>query len=497
MSNWRKTVGLAFLATGMLVVLGLEATEKKGYSWKGYPETAKKPSETTLLIERTVPETVRPNAEYSYELRLTNRSLYKLDEIILTEKIPPNFTVTKITPEPQDKRGNVLKWVFPFMAPSQKEIITISGKATQTGKVVHLGNADLNFHLGQMNAIMEVVNPSLQFTIDAPAEVIVNEVFPATFSFRNNGTATVLEASLNHTLDGLRVAKGGSDKLPITIGDLSPGDSRQYIVEFSAPKTGAFTNKFVAKAKDGVTAECQMKTLVKQPKLVLAGDAPKMRYVGNIINYTLSIKNTGDGFAKDLTAQINLPSGVKFDSADEGGKSVGNGVVWNLGNLGPGETKALKANFMAQQIMVVKATAQAKALAAQSNSLSFDTDVQGIPALLLMVEDVNDPVEVGKNEIYKVMVKNQGSLAATGVKIQCKLEDSMKFINASGPTKAIGTQGGVIDFEPLKSLGVNESVTWIINVEALKEGDMRFYAEIHCDQLQRKVSEDESTQFYK
>jgi hypothetical protein len=51
-----------------------------------------------------------------------------LDEIILTEKLPANFTMTSVIPQPK-KRGNVLMWNFGFMAPGQKEIITITGKA--------------------------------------------------------------------------------------------------------------------------------------------------------------------------------------------------------------------------------------------------------------------------------------------------------------------------------------------------------------------------------
>jgi hypothetical protein len=58
------------------------------------------------------------------------------------------------------------------MAPNQKEIITITGKASKSGQVVHRGQADLNFHLGQMTAIMDVVNPSLLFTIEAPENLI-------------------------------------------------------------------------------------------------------------------------------------------------------------------------------------------------------------------------------------------------------------------------------------------------------------------------------------
>ena len=494
MTKLRKFIGFACLiATGMLVSLAVGA-EKTNYSWKGYPETAKKPSDTTLLIERTVPSTVRPNQEYSYEIKLTNRSFYKLDEIILTEKLPSNFKMTSATPAPK-QRGNVLMWNFGFMAPGQKEIITITGTAAQTGKVVHRGNADLNFRLGQMNAIMEVVNPSLQFTIDAPKSVIVTEEFPVKMTFKNNGSATVLDAVLEHALEGFRTVKG-NNKIKIDIGDLQPGDSRNFQLDLVGAKTGVFNNEFVAKAKDGVTASKAMKIQVKQPKLQMTGTAPKMRYVGNFIDYSIKIKNIGDGEAKDLITTLQLPAGTKFESADEGGKSAGNSVVWNIGSLNDGETKTLTANIVAQKIMKVNATAEAKAFAATPVSLAFDTDVQGIPALLLIVDDVNDPVAVGKTEIYKVIVKNQGSLAATGVKVQCKLEDSMGLVTSEGPTKAVSNEGGVITFAPLNSLGINETATWVLTVEAKKAGDVRFNANVKCDQLQRPVAEAESTEFY-
>jgi len=494
MSILRKTIGIAcFVATGMLVSLAI-AAEKTNYSWKGYPETAKKPSETTLLIERTVPKTVRPNKEYSYEIKLTNRSFYKLDEIILSEKIPPNFKMTSAFPTPK-RRGNVLMWNFGFMAPGQKEIITITGTAAKTGKVVHRGNADLNFRLGQMNAIMEVVNPSLLFSIEAPKSVIVTELFPVNMTFKNNGTATVLDAVLEHTLDGFRTAKG-NNKIKIDIGDLPPGDSRNFQLDLVAPKTGAFTNNFVAKAKDGVKASKSMKILVKQPKLQIAGTAPKMRYVGNRIDYSIKIKNIGDGVAKKLTASLKLPSGTKFDSADEGGRVAGNTVIWNIGSMNPGESKSLTVNVLAQKIMKIRATADAKAFAASPVTASFMTDVQGIPALLLVVDDVNDPVAVGKTETYKVIVKNQGSLAATGVKVQCKLEKTMALVNTQGPSKVIANESGIITFAPLKSLAVNETAVWVVTVEAKKAGDVRFGASVKCEQLQRPVAEAESTEFY-
>jgi len=495
MNRFKKLIGLAcFAAILVLISASSRAASKKNYSWKGYPETAKRPTDTTLLIERFVPTTVRPNEEYTYELKISNRSAYRLDEVILKEKIPTNFQVIEVMPTPK-KRGNVLMWKFDFMAPNQKEIITITGKALKPGKVIHRGNADLNFNLGQMNAIMEVVNPSLLFTLEAPKTVIVQEEFPVKMTFKNNGTASVLGAYLEHTFKNFRTTNG-NNKIKIDIGNLNPGDAKEFVLKLKGIKTGEFKNKLVARAKEGISASRTMVIKVTQPKLQITGTAPKMRYVGNKISYKIKVKNTGNGEARNLKVILALPAGTKFASATEGGKPAGQNVQWNLGSLNSGEEKSFKASIIGTKIMVVPATATATALGTPQVSTSFSTDVQGIPALLLVVNDVNDPVPIGGNEIYKVIIKNQGSLAATDVLVQCRLEDTMELVSTEGPTKDDGVKKGVITFKPLNSLGVGKTATWTVVVKAKAEGDVRFGANVKCKQLQRQVSEFESTEFY-
>jgi uncharacterized repeat protein (TIGR01451 family) len=287
----------------------------------------------------------------------------------------------------------------------------------------------------------------------------------------------------------------GNSKIRIEIGDLQPGDTKSYPVKFKAAKVGKFDNNFIVKAKDGVTDSAKMSIAVKQPKLKLTATAPEMRYVGNNIKYKLAVKNSGDGVAKNLVAQLNLPNGTKVTAADEAGKTVGNGVIWNLGSLQPGDTKQLTATVKGIKIMKVKATAAAKAFAAPAVSTSMTTDVQGIPALLLKVDDINDPVAIGETETYKVYVTNTGSLAATGINVVCKLENSMQYVSSSGPTRG-ALNGKQVVFGKLKSLEVGKTATWTIVVKALKEGDVRFGAFVKCDQLQSQVSEYESTNFY-
>jgi len=470
------------------------------YSWKGYPSTAKTPSEAKLLIERRVPNTVRPNEEYSYSIKITNRSHYKLDEIALTEKLPPGFKFVRAVPSPKlNKVRRELQWNFGFLMPQQKVIITITGKAVKPGKIVHKGSANLIFHLGQMNAIMEVVNPSILFTLNAKKNLIITETFPALMTFKNNGTATVLDAKLvPKDLAGLTRVSTGSKKLSLEIGDLQPGDSKTFKVSLKAIKTGKFLNEFVVKGRDGVTAKASMETIVTQPKLVLEGSAPGMRYKGNKIRYNLKVLNKGDGEARSLSAVLDIPKTVKFLSATEGGKfdAGASKVVWNLGTLQPGDAKNFSACVTATTITKVPATASVKAFAATPRTKSFLTDVQGIPALLLWVNDQIDPIAVGENETYTINVKNQGSKTAHGVVVECQLEKSMKLISATVNGQKGVLKGNRIVFPPMASLPVGKTATWTVVVKALKDGDVRFKGSVKCKELPSVVSEAESTNFY-
>jgi hypothetical protein len=85
----------------------------------------------------------------------------------------------------------------------------------------------------------------------------------------------------------------------------------------------------------------------------------------------------------------------------------------------PESTKIVSAKVKRNKNNETQAKAEAKAFAASPVSASMATDVQGIPALLLKVDDINDPVQVGETETYKVYVTNTGSLAADNIKVVC------------------------------------------------------------------------------
>jgi uncharacterized repeat protein (TIGR01451 family) len=58
---------------------------------------------------------------------------------------------------------------------------------------------------------------------------------------------------------------------------------------------------------------------------------------GEILTYTISYKNNGRFWAKDVEIVDNLPAGLTFISASDGGVFENGKIVWKLGKIMPGE----------------------------------------------------------------------------------------------------------------------------------------------------------------
>ncbi len=121
--------------------------------------------------------------------------------------------------------------------------------------------------------------------------------------------------------------------------------------------------------------------------------------------------------------------------------------------------------------------------------------IVGIPAVLLEVIDLHDPIEVGAQETYVITVTNQGSARDTNIKIVVELEESQDYVSSSGAT-AGKAAGRVITFDPLPSLAPKAKATWNVVVKAIKAGDVRFRVKLSCDQFTRPIEESEATYFY-
>ncbi len=463
------------------------------YSWQAFPQSSRR-EDAFILVEREVPTEIRPGQDIRYVVRLTNQSSFTVDEIVHTEVISDSMEFVSAEPYPEERDGELV-WTFDGFGPGEVQTITVEGKSIRTGSLRYTGDTALGFGLGSLSLAANAIQPELSLAVSNPSVALIGQSIPVAINFRNSGTAPVLDAKLVHTFPKGLLTEDGKSRMELLLGDFAPGEIKAVDVNLKGVETGNYETQFRATAKDGISAVATLQTSVVKPELVITADAPKLRYVGNIIAYTVEVKNVGDGVAQNAQITQILSDGTSLASADQGGIAEGRTVTWNVGTLTPGQSKVVTTRVVGERIMIARSTAQATANAADTVQAVMVTDVEGIEALLVEVVDDNDPVPVGEFINYEIEVTNTGSLEATGITVEATLTPEMEFVESTGASKS-RLEGNSVFFDMLPSLAPSAKATWKVRVKAVGSGDLRFRLQVQSDQLERPVSEEESSNFY-
>lgn len=232
----------------------------------------------------------------------------------------------------------------------------------------------------------------------------------------------------------------------------------------------------------------------QQPVVEISKSCPKLRYLGRDATFEITVTNRGGGPAHDVLVTDLIPAGLDFHSADNDGTRDGGKIVWRLGTLKPGETRALKTNFRCNRIGTFRNSATVAYCVEAGDACEIE--VKGVPAILLECVDDPDPIEINSNVTYTITVTNQGTAVDTGIAVECTLPQEQEFVSSAGPTEA-KADGRKVTFAPLASLAPKANAVFKVTVKGVGEGDVRFTVQMKSDQMDSPVMETESTRIYR
>jgi uncharacterized repeat protein (TIGR01451 family) len=445
-----------------------------------------------LMVERLIPREVVAGQPFDYILRVTNLTPSSLKDVFIQDVCGDDFALESSTPEVDQFTGNKLQWDLGEMQGGESRDITVHGSFPAGAAAKSCVSASYDQASCQA---FNVVEPKLNLTVTAPAEVMRCEPIPVHYVVSNPGNGASKAASLTqNTPQGLS-SKDGSLMGVTALGDLAPGASRSLDAVFTAAATGTYEFKPVASASPELKAEASASTKVTQPVLEVAQSGREEVLLGHEVPYTITLSNKGDAVARDVMVEEDLPAGANLASASDAGKAEAGKVVWHLPDLKPGETKEVSMALSVGSTGMVEGNVRASAQCAETALASAKTDVKGIPAVLLEVVDVTDPVEVGKTTTYVITATNQGSATDVNLRIKAVLEDSMALVSADGATAGTAS-GETVQFAPLPTLAPGAQAVWKVTVKAVKPADARFFVEMSSDLRSRPVEETEATTLY-
>lgn len=229
--------------------------------------------------------------------------------------------------------------------------------------------------------------------------------------------------------------------------------------------------------------------------LTMACAMPDSVLLGRPIQVCLTVVNSGNVSESATTLVLPVPAGAAVTRITDGGTLADGRVTWQLPALAANTGKQVCATFASRQLGELAFTANARGASGVAAETACSTKLIGIPAILLEVVDLEDPIEVGKEATYEIRVTNQGSATGTNIRLTATLPASQSYVSGSGVT-TLTEQERAVTFAPLAQLEPKAVATWRVVVKAAAADDARFKVELLSDQFTQPIVETESTQQY-
>ncbi len=434
-----------------------------------------------LMVTRSAPTQVSQGEEFTYTYQLCNTTDSPISDVVLVEEISANFQRVSSTPPAS---GN--EWRIPTLASGECQTITITGRATNNQPVQACAEARYRIPLCTN---IDVVQPALALQLTAPADAGVCECYPVEVVVTNTGTGTARNVVVNVQLPSGVQTRDGRTTVALSAGDLSAGQSKRSTVEVCPQARGNYTVTADAASSNLSVTGNPVSTAVRQASLTIDCDNPGTMYIGRSVPYTIRVCNNGDAPATNVVLNEMLASGLRV--VDAGGNA---GLTWNMGTIEPGQCRDVTIRVAADAPGDYSSSARVTGNCVTEQTCPQTISVRGIPAILLEVIDIEDPVLVGEETTYVLTVTNQGSATDTNIRLTCELE-GQQFVSGSGATAGTAS-GNTVTFAPLPSLAPGARAEWRMRVRAMEARSIRLAVTMISDQLTRPVNETEATNQY-
>lgn len=231
-----------------------------------------------------------------------------------------------------------------------------------------------------------------------------------------------------------------------------------------------------------------------QAALALSCEAPTEMPSHKTLTHCNTLTNIGELNEPLAMLSLPIPAGLKLESTMPAASALDSAqAAWKFDNLAPGAKQTVCATF--SPIQTGQAVFKSAAVGQRAGGVTAQCEsrVFGLPAVLLEVIDLADPVLVGNDVTYVIRVLNQGTMQLSNIRIVASMEEGQRFLSGGGVTEVASGAKGLINPGVIAQLNPQQQVEWRIVVRAEKAGDVRFVVALEADQFARPVMETEAT----
>lgn len=250
-----------------------------------------------------------------------------------------------------------------------------------------------------------------------------------------------------------------------------------------------------------------------RPNLVVNMTGPPRRKVDEIAEFVIEVTNTGTAPLTNVRIVDHYELSLEPVQATLGFDQAGGALTWNVASIAPG--KSVKRQLNCRCIQQVnracnRVTVSADGGISQGDEVCLEVVTAeqppqaepaapaAVPAkaagsLSLAVAEQVDPVRIGGDTTYQIVLTNKGDSSAKDVTVVANVPQEMSLLGVGGPHGARMLPDSA-RFYPIRELRAGESVTLEVRVKARRTGTARFEVQATSEGQTSPVIESETTQ---
>jgi len=453
----------------------------------------------SLTVEKLSPAEIQLNQKASFEIIVRNIGRVTAEEVKVVDQVPAGCEFVGATPQtqPQGKLQS-LSWNLGTLRPGQEKKITFQLKPTQPGEMGSV--AQVSFAT-QASMRTLVTKPVLEIVHQTEATHLIGDRVILDVIVINKGDGPARNVLIQQQVpeqlefpDGLPNANRG---IEYEVGTLMPGKSQRVKLALKAANIGKIQSIMYASAEGGLRAKHELPIEVIAPKLVTQSSGPKKRFLKRSATHEFRVTNQGTANATNVQLIAKLPNGLRFVQANNQGRydSNSHAVYWSLAELAQNIEAKVELKTMPVDVGNQPITFESSADLNIKSALEHDLSVEHLVDVFFEIDDVIDPIEIGGDTRYRVRVVNQGTKAATNIRLQVDFPAGITPTSVNGSLRH-AIRGQQVVFEPINNMNPDDELSFMINGRGQSAGDHRVVVSMQTDGRTSPVSKQESTRVY-
>jgi uncharacterized repeat protein (TIGR01451 family) len=471
-----------------------QATVAVGTPGNEVLEGAQRPS---LTIEKHAPREIQVDSPVTFEILVKNEGRADALDVMIVDSVPQGTQLIKTTPTfDQKAEDGSLVWRLGTLKSGESRTISIELMPLKESE--EIGSVARVLFEAHASVKTRCTKPELVIEGNSPEKVMIGDDAVLEYTIVNRGTGAAKNVVILEDVPiGFTHAAG--KELEYEIGTLRPNERYPIRLKLRADEAKlGVVNVLRAKGEGRAIAEKKAVIDIVAPQLAIQLQGPTTRYLNRKGKYQAQLINSGTAPARNVDVVVRLPKGVRYVESKSGQYDDRSHLVyWNIKQLDPQQQESFELTVTPTEIGSQRFAADAQGNLSSKVSSELETSVDGLSELTFSVIDVADPIELGDETTYEILIQNIGTKSDSNINLIVALPKGIQFKSAQGATRNSDPQetaeGQLIQFAAIAKMGPNQDAKFRITVAGEIAGSHRIRVQVSSDEAQNPVTREEST----